>query len=272
MTIHRFTSSDGVTLAYESFGEFNVGRPIVLCHGIAVSGLQFHDDAEWLAAHGHRVLVPHLRGHGLSDSPDPLTRESVTIERLAADLVEMLDHAHAPRVHWVGNSLGGIVALEMLKANRFETLVTFGTSYSIKVPLMGGHRILPLWHRVTGRNRAAALTAYFTTPDPAARKLIDTMLRKMRIDVVTMIGAQLSWYDLIAEGAAATIPILMLHCGGDRLVNLAMRDTLRTMQARPNFHVVELPTGGHCANLDATEAFRDALEEFWRWPSSSRSS
>ena len=263
MTIHRYISSDGVALAYEGFGEHNIGRPIVLCHGIAVNGMQFYDDADWLAAHGHRVLVPHLRGHGLSNGPAPVTRESLTIERLAADLIEMLDHAHAPRVHWVGNSLGGIVALEMLKANRFETLTTFGTSYSIKLPMLGGHRIIPLWHRVTGRERAAALAAYFTSTDPAARRLIDTMLRRMPVDVVAMLGANLSWYDLIAEGAAATIPILMLHCGRDRLVNLAMRNTLRTMRARPNFRLVELPTGGHCANLDATDAFRDALISFW---------
>ncbi|MEO7221320.1 MAG: alpha/beta hydrolase, partial [Devosia sp.] len=129
MTIHHFTSSDGVRLAYEEFGSGNTGTPLVLCHGIAVNGEQFHEDATWFAARGQRVLVPHLRGHGLSDSPVPVTRERFTIERLAADLVEMLDHAKAPKVHWVGNSLGGIVALDMLKAGRFETLATFGTSY-----------------------------------------------------------------------------------------------------------------------------------------------
>jgi 3-oxoadipate enol-lactonase len=263
MTVHQFISSDGVKLAYEAFGEQKIGRTIVLCHGLAATGMQFHDDAEWFAARGHPVLVPHLRGHGLSDSPATLTPESVGIERLAMDMIEMLDHSGAPRVHWAGNSLGGIVALDMLEARRFETLATFGTSYSIKLPRVGGHRVIPLWHRVLGSNAAAAMTANLTTHDPEARKLIDLMLREVRIDVVAAMGGVLSWYDLIEAGTSATIPILLLRCGRDRLVNVALRDTLAAMATRPNFRVVDLPDGGHVANLDATDAFRAALLEFW---------
>lgn len=263
MSVHRFTSSDGVALAYEAFGELNIGRPIVLCHGIAASGLQFHDDAEWLAGRGHRVLVPHLRGHGLSDSPDPLTDASLSIPRLAADMIEMLNHSGSPRVHWVGNSLGGIVALEMMAARRFETLATFGTSYSIKLPRVGGHRLIGLWHKMLGSNTAAAMAANMTTQDPDARQIIDRMLREARIDVVTALSGNLSWYDLIEVGTSATIPILILRCGRDRLVNVALRDTLAAMNGKPNFRLVDLPEGGHCANLDATDAFRAALLEFW---------
>ncbi len=263
MTIHRFTSSDGVGLAYEEFGEANSGTPLVFCHGIAVNGEQFHEDAAWFAARGHRVLVPHLRGHGLSDSPVPVGRETLTIARLAADLVEMLDDAKAPKVHWVGNSLGGIVALEMLKAGRFETMTTFGTSYSIKLPVAGARIFVPLWHRSLGRNTAAEVAAHFTSTDTAARRLIDKMLRVMRIEVVAAIGDNLTWYDLIAEGAKATIPILMLYCNRDRLVNLALWQTLGVMRKRPNFRLVDLPKGGHCANLEVADEFRAALVEFW---------
>jgi len=263
MILHHFTSSDGVRLAYEEFGTGNSGTPLVFCHGIAVNGAQFHADAAWFAARGHRVLVPHLRGHGLSDSPVPVSRQTLTLERLAADLVEMLDDAGADKVHWVGNSLGGIVALEMLKANRFATLTTFGTSYSIKLPKVGAHIALPLWHRALGRQAAAGITAQFTSTDTAARRLIATMLRDMRIEVVAAIGANLTWYDLIEAGTSATLPILLIHCGRDRLVNVALWETLRRMRDKPNFHRTDLPMGGHCANLEVAEDFRAALLEFW---------
>lgn len=268
MTVHTFTSSDGVKLAYESFGDLNMSRPIVFCHGLAASGRQFHDDAEWFAMRGHRVLVPHLRGHGLSDSPEPVNVDTLSLERLATDMLEMLDHAHAPRVHWVGNSLGGIVALKMLTSRRFETLATFGTSYSIKVPVRGGHHVIPLWHRLLGRRLAASMTANLSSDYPEARKQINAMLRDARIDVVATLTEILSWYDLIAEGANATIPILMLRCGRDRLVNLALRDTLATMQPEPHFQLVEFAPGGHCANLELPDAFRDALLDFWGMPRS----
>jgi pimeloyl-ACP methyl ester carboxylesterase len=264
MSVHWFISSDGVRLAYEEFGAGNGGTPLVFCHGIAVNGAQFHADAAHFAARGHRVLVPHLRGHGLSHSPGAITRESLGIARLAADLVEMLDDAGVSSVHWVGNSRGGIVALEMLSAGRFATLTTFGTSYSITLPTVGGHLAIPLWHRAMGRNGAAALAAYFTSPNPDARKLISEMLRETRIDVVAALAANLTRYDLIDAGTRATLPILLLHCGRDRLVNFALRATLGRMRGKPNFRLVDLPEAGHCANLEAVEDFRAALAAFWR--------
>jgi pimeloyl-ACP methyl ester carboxylesterase len=55
----------------------------------------------------------------------------------------------------------------------------------------------------------------------------------------------------------------MLYCGRDRLVNIALRETLRKMRGKPNFRRVDLPTGGHCANLEVADEFRAALVEFW---------
>jgi len=263
MKVHHFTSSDGVRLAYEEFGAGNGGTPLVFCHGIAVNGVQFLEDAAWFAARGHRVLVPHLRGHGLSDSPVPVSRRTLTIERLATDLIEMLDDAGADKVHWVGNSLGGIISLEMLKAGRFATLTTFGTSYAIRMPVMGARFFVPLWHRSLGRNTAAGVAAYFVSEDPAARRFIDRMLRDMRIEVVAAISANLSWYNLIERATAASIPILMLYCHRDRLINIALWETLRKMRGRSNFTKVDLPKGGHCANLEIPDEFRAALVEFW---------
>lgn len=262
MTSREFTSSDGIKLAYEDVGHGS-GAPLVFCHGLAASGEQFAEDAAFFAARGHRVLVPHIRGHGPSETPDPLTEESVSIARMATDLIEMLDHAGAPRVHWVGNSLGGIVALEMLTARRFVTLATFGTTYAIKLPRIGGHRLIHLGHSVVGGNALAAIMATMTTSDPAARRLIEKMLREVRPEAVTAIAGVLTHYDLIAAGAAADIPVLVLRCGLDRMVNAGLGDTLRAMERKPNFRVVDIPHGGHVANLDATDAFRAALIEFW---------
>ena len=257
-----FTSSDGVALAYDEYGH-GAATPVVLCHGLAATGEQFAADAMFFAGLGHRVLVPHLRGHGRSATPEPLTEASLGIERLAADLVEMLDHAGAGRVHWVGNSLGGIVALEMLQARRFRTLATFGTTYAIKLPRIGGHRVIGASHRLLGGNALAAIAARTTSQDPSAQRLIEKMLREVRPEVATTLAGVLTHYDLIASGAGADIPVLMLRCGLDRLVNAGLSETLRAMQRKPNFTLVHVPRGGHVANLDATDAVRGALLEFW---------
>jgi len=54
----------------------------------------------------------------------------------------------------------------------------------------------------------------------------------------------------------------MLRCGRDPLVNAGLTRTIAVMRPKPNFTLVEIPTGGHCANLDATDAFRTALLAF----------
>jgi pimeloyl-ACP methyl ester carboxylesterase len=262
MTLREFTSSDGVRLAYKDLGD-GPRTPIVFCHGLAASGEQFVADAPFFASRGHRVLVPDLRGHGRSDAPAALTDASLGIARLASDLLEMLDHAGVDRVHWVGNSLGGIVALEMLKARRFATLTTFGTTYAINLPRVGGHRLVAASHKLLGGDTLAALTARVTSRNPRARVLIEKILRELRPDVVTVLTGVLTSYDLIAAGAAADIPVLMLRGGEDRAVNAGLGDTLKAMRGKPNFRLVELRYGGHVANLDAADPFRAALIAFW---------
>jgi pimeloyl-ACP methyl ester carboxylesterase len=193
----------------------------------------------------------------------PVVAAAFSIEQLARDLIGMLDDAGVAGVHWVGNSLGGIVALEMLAAGRFRSLVTFGTLYSIRLPQIGGHRLIAAGHRLIGRDAAAALTARTTTRDPAARTLVQKMLHQVRPEVTATLAGVLTRYDLIAKGSAATLPILMLRGSEDRMVNAGLAPTLAAMRGRPNFELVDLPGGGHCANLDARDAFRKAVLAFW---------
>jgi 3-oxoadipate enol-lactonase len=60
-----------------------------------------------LTAAGYRVLRYDHRGHG--QSPVPIG--PYTLADLGADVVELLDRIGAPRAHFVGLSLGGMVAM-----------------------------------------------------------------------------------------------------------------------------------------------------------------
>jgi pimeloyl-ACP methyl ester carboxylesterase len=68
-TIHYWTASDGVELAYRELGE---GRPVVLLHGLFsdanVNWIKF-GAADRIASRGFRVIMPDLRAHGLSSKP-----------------------------------------------------------------------------------------------------------------------------------------------------------------------------------------------------------
>lgn len=258
-----FTTSDGVAIVYDDMGPRD-GVPVVLCHGIAAAGEQLRMDAEYFAGLGLRVLVPDLRGHGRSELPRTIDATSLGIARLAQDLIEMLDDARTGPVHWVGNSLGGILALHLLADHegRFRTLATFGTAYRLSLPRWVGG-IVPLGYGMLGGRLIGGLTAMTTTRNRAARPLIAKLVRGFDPRIGCTLVGNLATYDLIANGTTARLPILMLRCGRDSSLNAALGPTLEAMEGRDNFTLAELPEGGHCANLDATDAWRAALIAFW---------
>jgi pimeloyl-ACP methyl ester carboxylesterase len=101
----RFTTSDGLSLAYSDEGE---GRPVLCLPGLTRNGSDFDELA--VALHGrYRLIRLTLRGRGASDrDPDP-ANYNVGIE--ARDVVEFLDHLGLTRVVIVGTSRGGLIAM-----------------------------------------------------------------------------------------------------------------------------------------------------------------
>lgn len=262
--LRSLETDDGVSIAYGDFGP-RTGETVVLCHGLCASGRQFQSDAGYFAGLGYRVLVPDLRGHGQSGAPEGLAAEGFTIPRLAADMLAMLDDAGAGAVNWVGNSLGGIVALALVeaRAERFRSLATFGTSYRLSLPAFVP-QIFPLIYGLFGRGIVSGVTARITTDDVCGRTLVAEMLADFDPHAGQAVAANVRRYDLIDSALSFPGPILMIRGGRDRAVNAALGKTLRAMEGRENFTRVDLKSAAHCANLDAPQEVRQTLVEFWR--------
>jgi pimeloyl-ACP methyl ester carboxylesterase len=68
-SVHSWTASDGVELAYHEVGQ---GRPVILLHGLFsdanMNWIKF-GHAERIASDGFRVIMPDLRAHGQSGRP-----------------------------------------------------------------------------------------------------------------------------------------------------------------------------------------------------------
>lgn len=104
--------NDGLSLHYEVHG---AGRPVVLLHGITVSfagNYAFCGWVERLTAHGLQVIGLDFRGHGKSEKPHD--HAAYGTEKLAGDVVALLDHLRIDRASLVGYSLGSIIALHLL--------------------------------------------------------------------------------------------------------------------------------------------------------------
>ena len=82
-----------------AFSEHGAGPPLLLVHGVMITGGMFEPVLDHFAAR-HRVIVPDLRGHGRSRGLPP----PFTVERLARDLADLLDHLDVDTVDVLGYS------------------------------------------------------------------------------------------------------------------------------------------------------------------------
>ncbi|KAL5345452.1 hypothetical protein ACLOAV_009825 [Pseudogymnoascus australis] len=84
---NSFTTTDGVELAYQSHGD-QAKKPLILLHGFTGSSAVWGRNISALREN-FWVIVPDLRGHGLSSRrPDG---KDATVSRLGKDLKELVD-------------------------------------------------------------------------------------------------------------------------------------------------------------------------------------
>lgn len=110
-TQHAFAAPDGVRLAWHELGE---GRPVVLIHGLFSNAhtnwLRF-GHAQAVAERGFRVIMPDLRGHGVSDKP--YAPDFYPPDVLAHDGLALISHLGLTDYDLGGYSLGARTAVRM---------------------------------------------------------------------------------------------------------------------------------------------------------------
>lgn len=105
------TEINGIRLAYDDVGN---GPAVMLIHGFPFRRQMWQPQVEALAAAGFRAIVPDLRGFGESEPGNA----PGSMDRLADDLVGLLDHLKIDRAMVGGMSMGGYVLLNLLARHR----------------------------------------------------------------------------------------------------------------------------------------------------------
>ena len=121
--------SDGVTIAYDDIAPAVTQGTIVLIHGFASNRNEGWKRTGWYAAferRGLRVIALDQRGHGESGKPHDL--QAYERERLAADVLNLMDSLGVERAHIFGYSMGTRTALELAVAQpgRVDHLILGG--------------------------------------------------------------------------------------------------------------------------------------------------
>ena len=105
LAVSRFADVNDIRLHYRVIGD---GEPMLLVHGFTNVGQVWDPFFDQLADQ-RSLIVPDLRGHGLSTNP-----QGVFTHRLAAeDLLALLDELDLQQVVGIGHSSGALALLEL---------------------------------------------------------------------------------------------------------------------------------------------------------------
>jgi pimeloyl-ACP methyl ester carboxylesterase len=242
--------------------------PVLMMHGFARNALFWN---RWVPAiaETHRVYRPDLLGCGLSDQP-PLTYR-YELDTIAAQVMAVLDALALRRVHWVGESSGGLIGLLIAAAHpdRFASLVLCNTPSRIpdrikRIYALDRHDAGEAM-RVHGVGEWCRQTlGYRLDLDHADAALQDWVVREMDRTPAPVAAAMHECFegvDTVGILPAIRAPVLLL--GGDKSqISSAQQQVF--VDTLPNGRAETFAGYGHGVNLLQPERCARAALEFWK--------
>ena len=266
---------DGLPIRYLAAGE---GQPLVLLHGAGDNSL----DWRWVLpvlARKHRVYAPDLPGS--PDSARPAADYSPAFfERFVAAFVDALGIGRAT---FIGNSLGGLVALRFALSEpaRVTALVLVDSAglgravnpafTSVNVPGLG-EAAIPFWRSPVGAyHRAWGRTALLFAHPPRTvprewlaeqcRMALSPGYLEAHMTVLRALVSPLGQREVLVDRLPSLkIPTLVVWGARDRVFP---ESQAREAVARlPEGSLALIPDCGHMPHVECPERFLAALGEF----------
>jgi pimeloyl-ACP methyl ester carboxylesterase len=255
----------GVSIHVHAHG---AGRPVVLIAGFGLNGEAWQGQVEPLTGAGHRVITLDVRGTGHSSKP----LQGYGIDRLAADVIAVLDHLELPTAAVVGWSFGGQIGMRVAAhhPDRVQDLIMVGSngvraSRSAEYPfgpdgadLEGRLVHLERTKRISTRRRTIA-SAFAVEPDP------DVLAWLLRMQLQMPSWAAIASYptylhtDQIADLPGLKLPVRQIMGAADPVSPIEGAAWLQ--ERLPDGGLTTLDCG-HYPMLEVPAAFDAALLAF----------
>jgi len=241
----RFASFDGVEIAYRTLG---AGRPVLLLHGfLANAELNWFAPglAPAIAAAGHKVIAPDLRGHGASAAPE--NEIAYPLDVLAIDQEALLKHLDLADYDLVGYSLGARTAVRLLARGARPRKAVLGG--------MGDHGVTDVHRRIAFFNDA--IENGENAADPRAGKRVRAMMAQTGLKPAPMLNVLRAQRATTDEDLRAITTRALVVSGHDDEDN-GSAEGLASLLG--NAKALRVP-GNHLSAVGAPE-LRDAIIDF----------
>jgi len=239
------------------------GLPVILLHAFPLSGEMWQPQREALRT--FRVLAPDMRGFGRSPLVAPFL-----IEHMVDDILETLDGLGVKKAVFVGNSMGGYVALRLAEKapERVRALILCDTRAEAdgnEAKLKRAATIELV--RTKGLSAFAepflqgALAPRTLSGSPMAVEFLRQMILRAQPEaVMNALLALASRTETLPSLSSFRFPTLILVGSLDSLTPLACSETLRGRIVGSELQII--PDAGHFPSVENSKAFDGAVSAF----------
>lgn len=222
----------GITLEYALAGPSGAAT-LLFVHGLGPNLRQFDPRMRFFSRQ-FQVLLVSLRGHGGSSIPDHPAQADFSIELLAKDIRSLLTKLEIHKVHFVGNSAGGLVGYQLLKAGEdlglISSLTTFGTTAELHTSASMTWFLTTLT-RTLGPGTTGKL-ARASTRDKGVARQIAEMFATANKSAIWMIQVNIANYDFRPVLRDHVLPVLLIKGEYDAEINARLDSTLHVLRQK----------------------------------------
>ena len=237
-----YIEHDGARIWYSTYGS---GSPVILLHGGLGHGGNWGYQVPALVKSGYRAVLIDSRGHGRS------TRDAqpYSYERMASDVLAIMDALHLEKAHLIGWSDGACTALVLAAQTPVRAAGVF--FFACNMDPSGVKQITelgPVVNRCLSRHKKdyARLSATPERFDDFAAAL--NLMQRTQPDY--------SAHDL----AQISVPVVIVHSGHDEFIKREHAEYLA--RSIPNAQFILLNGVSHFAPLQRPEQFNSAMLAF----------
>ena len=252
----------GITINYAIDGP--EASPVVICSHCLAGDFTVWDAQITALRENFRILRFDTRGHGGSSAPD----EAYSMEMLAKDAVGLLDSLNIGKAHFMGISMGGMIAqtLALMRPERILSLILCDTTASSPKEMQ------PVWDDRIRTVREKGMSALvdetlnrwlsreFQTKHPETARRIREMILKTPVPGYVGSCRAISHFDVKADLPKLGMPVLIMVGENDPGAPV---QSARQIQAQiAGSELIVLPRAYHLSNIEAADEFNAGLLTF----------
>jgi 3-oxoadipate enol-lactonase len=256
----KYVEANGIRIRYQVEGS---GPWVTLSHSLTTD-LSMWDELAVSLAPTFTVLRYDTRGHGGTSAPDG----AYSLEQLTADVLGLLDALKIEHTHFVGLSMGGMIAqhLALQAPQRLHRMVIASSTSRIPAATSAiwDERIAQARSQGTAALAEATLTRWFTPPFRSARP--DLMARIAAMIAATPVAGYVGCaeairrLDITDRLPAITKPTLVVVGADDPGTPPAASEVIAA--GIPGARLEIIPSASHLCCIEQPELFNRLVRDF----------